>query len=114
MKRTTSILVIAAFAIGFFGAAALTLYLPERKIRAHSPTEEFTAFLDYRVPKLMGLYGIPGVNIALVRDGQIVYTAAYSEANKKSGQKMKADMPMRVQSISKSVTAWAVLKLAEE
>ena len=32
MKRTTSILVIAAFAIGFFGAAALTLYLPERKI----------------------------------------------------------------------------------
>jgi CubicO group peptidase (beta-lactamase class C family) len=114
MKRTTSILVIAAFAIGFFGAAALTLYLPERKIRAHSPTEEFTAFLDYRVPKLMGLYGIPGVNIALVRDGQIVYTAAYGEANQKSGQKMTADMPMRVQSISKSVTAWAVLKLAEE
>lgn len=62
----------------------------------------------------MGLYGIPGVNIALVRDGQIVYTAAYGEANQKSGQKMTADMPMRVQSISKSVTARAVLKLAEE
>jgi CubicO group peptidase (beta-lactamase class C family) len=62
----------------------------------------------------MGLYGIPGASIALVRDGQIVYTAAHGEANQESGQKMTADMPMRVQSISKSVTAWAVLKLAEE
>jgi CubicO group peptidase (beta-lactamase class C family) len=114
MKRTMSTLIIAAFAIGFFGVAALALYLPDRKIRTHSPTEEFAAFLDLRVPKLMGLYGIPGVSIALVRDGLIVYTAAYGDANQKSGQKMAVDMPMRVQSISKSVTAWAVLKLAEE
>ncbi|HHU49930.1 MAG TPA: beta-lactamase family protein [Clostridiales bacterium] len=114
MKRVMSILIIAAFSIGFFGSAALTLYLSYREVRAHSRTEEFTAFLDVRVPKLMGLYGIPGVNIALVRDGQIVYTAAYGCANQNTGQKMTADMPMRVQSISKSVTAWAVLKLAEE
>ncbi|MGI6331750.1 MAG: serine hydrolase domain-containing protein [Zhaonellaceae bacterium] len=70
--------------------------------------------MDLRIPKLMGLYGIPGVNIALVRDGQIVYTAAYGDADQKSERKMTVDMPMRVQSISKSVTAWAVLKLAEE
>ncbi|MGI6684761.1 MAG: serine hydrolase domain-containing protein [Bacillota bacterium] len=114
MKRSIIILIIAAFVIGFFGAAALALYLPDRKIRTHSPSKEFAAFLDFRVPKLMGLYGIPGVSIALVRDGQIVYTAAYGDANQKFGQKMTVDMPMRVQSISKSVTAWAVLKLAEE
>ena len=114
MKRAISILIIAVFVIGFFGAAALALYLPDRKIRIHSPTEEFTAFLDYRVPKLMGLYGIPGVSLALVRDGRIVYTAAYGDANQESGRKMTVDMPMRVQSISKSVTAWAVLKLMEE
>jgi len=114
MKRAMSILIIAVFAIGFFAAAALALYLPDRKIRTHSPTGEFAAFLDLRIPKLMGLYGIPGVNIALVRDGQIVYTAAYGDADQKSERKMTVDMPMRVQSISKSVTAWAVLKLAEE
>jgi CubicO group peptidase (beta-lactamase class C family) len=114
MKRSIIILIIAAFVIGFFGAAALALYLPDRKIRTHSPSKEFAAFLDFRVPKLMGLYGIPGVSIALVRDGQIVYTAAYGDANQKFGQEMTVDMPMRVQSISKSVTAWAVLKLAEE
>ncbi|NLP45393.1 MAG: beta-lactamase family protein [Peptococcaceae bacterium] len=114
MKRARIILIIIVFVIGFFGVAALILYLPDRKIRTHSPTEEFVAFLDFRVPKLMELYGIPGVNIALVKDGLIVYTAAYGEANQKSGQKMTVDMPMRVQSISKSVTAWAVLKLAEE
>lgn len=114
MKRALSILIIAAFTIGFFAAAALALYLPDRKIKTHSSTEEFAAFLDLRVPKLMGLYEIPGVSIALVRDGQVAYTSAYGVADQKSGRKMTTDMPMRVQSISKSVTAWAVLKLAEE
>jgi CubicO group peptidase (beta-lactamase class C family) len=114
MKRALSILIIAAFAMGFFATAALALYLPGRRIKTHSQTEEFAAFLDLRIPKLMGLYGIPGVSIALVRDGRITYTAAYGDADQKSGRKMTVDMPMRVQSISKSVTAWAVLKLAEE
>ncbi len=114
MKRAMNILITAAFAIGLFGAAALTLYLPDREITPISPIDEFAAFMDKRVPILMRLYGIPGVNIALVRDGQIVYTAAYGDADKRAGRKMSVDMPMRVQSISKSVTAWAVLKLAEE
>lgn len=114
MKRAMSILIIAAFTIGFFAAASLVLYLPDRKITPHSPTDEFAAFMDIRVPKLMGLYGIPGVSIALVRDGRIVYKAAYGNADKKAGRKMTADMPMRVQSISKSVAAWAVLKLVDE
>lgn len=114
MKRILSMFIIAALAIGFFAAAAFALYWPEKKIRSDAPTEEFAAFLDLRVPKLMGLYRIPGVSIALVRDGRVVYTAAYGDADQKSGRKMTADLPMRVQSISKSVTAWAVLKLAEE
>jgi CubicO group peptidase (beta-lactamase class C family) len=114
MKRVVSIFIIIAFAIGFFAAAALVLYLPDRKIRPHSPTAEFAAFLNLRVPKLMELYEIPGVNMALVRDGQIVYTSAYGYSNQQSGRKMTVDMPMRVQSISKSVTAWAVLRLVGE
>lgn len=114
MKSTMNILIITVFAVSFFAAAAKILYLPDRRIKVNSPTEEFTDFLDLRVPNLMKLYGIPGANIALVRDGQIVYTAAYGCADKNSGREMAADMPMRVQSISKSVTAWAVLKLVEE
>lgn len=100
MKRTMGILIIAAFAIGFF-AAALTLYLPDIKIKTHAPTEDFEAFLDLRVPKLMEMYGVPGVSIALVRDGQIVCTAAYGDADQMSGRKMAVDLPMRVQSISR-------------
>lgn len=114
MKRTIRILVIAAFTFGFFGVAALTLYLPDRVVKPYFSTEEFASFLDRRVPKLMEIFGIPGANIAIVRDGLIVFTSAYGDANQASGQKMTVDMPMRVQSISKSVTAWAVLKLAEE
>jgi CubicO group peptidase (beta-lactamase class C family) len=114
MKRFIGILVIAVFAIGFFTAAVSVMYLPDRKITPNSSTEEFAAYLDLRIPELMGLYEIPGANIALVKDGRIAYTAAYGDADLKSERKMMEDMPMRVQSISKSVTAWAVLKLAEE
>ncbi|NNJ32852.1 serine hydrolase domain-containing protein [Lacrimispora defluvii] len=114
MKRTIHILILAAFTVGFFAVSALALVLPDRKIRPNSPAEEYTAFLDARIPKLMQRYGIPGVNIALVQNEQIVYTMAYGDADREAGRKMTIDMPMRVQSISKSVTALAVLKLAEE
>lgn len=71
-KRAMSRLIIAAFAIGFYAAAALTLYLPDRKIKPHSQSDAFAAFMAIRVPRLMGLYGIPGASIALVRDGRVV------------------------------------------
>lgn len=109
-----NILVIAVFVVGFFAASVIILFLPDRRINDHPSTQEFTAFLDTRIPKLMKLYRIPGVNIALVRDGKVAFTAAYGYADQKSGREMTVDMPMRVQSISKSVTAWAVLKLVEE
>ena len=112
MKRKMRILIITVFTLASLVAATLVIYLPARKIEIHSPTEDFTAYLDIRIPKLMRIYKIPGASIALVRDGQIVYTAAYGVANQKR-IKMTVDMPMRVQSISKSVTAWAVLKLAQ-
>lgn len=81
MKRFIGILVIAVFAIGFFTAAVSVMYLPDRKITPNSSTEEFAAYLDLRIPELMGLYEIPGANIALVKDGRIAYTAAYGDAD---------------------------------
>ena len=57
--------VIAAFVIGFFGAAALALYLPDRKIKTHSPSEEFAAFLDFRVQLIYMESGV----IFLVKTG---------------------------------------------
>jgi CubicO group peptidase (beta-lactamase class C family) len=62
----------------------------------------------------MKQYEIPGCSIALVKDGEIVWTEAYGYANVESGRALTVDTPMSVQSITKSVTAWGVMRLAEK
>lgn len=76
--------------------------------------ESFTAHLDKRVPVLMKAYDIPGVNIALVKGGETVWLKAYGYAELETGRKMTTDTHFRVQSISKPVTAWGVMKLVEQ
>lgn len=51
-------MVILITAVLFFAVSALVLVLADRRISRDSPTEEFTAFLDSRIPKLMRRYAI--------------------------------------------------------
>ena len=74
----------------------------------------YTTHLDEKIPGLMKKYGIPGVCAALVRDGEPVWSRAYGYADVESDRMMTADTRCRVESISKSVTAWGVMKLADE
>jgi CubicO group peptidase (beta-lactamase class C family) len=84
------------------------------QVRRGSALETFTGYLDRRIPSLMNKYEIPGANIAIVTDGVCRWTKAYGYAELETGRKMTTDTPLRVQSISKPVTAWGVLKLVEQ
>lgn len=83
-------------------------------IQPSAPLDKFIERLDERIPELMKLYRIPGSSIALVKGGQITWMNAYGYADLESGRKLTTDTPMRVQSISKSVTAWGVMRLVEQ
>ncbi len=74
----------------------------------------YTTHLDEKIPGLMEKYGIPGVCAALVRDGEPVWSRAYGYADVEAGRLMTTDTRCRVESISKSVTAWGVMKLVDE
>ena len=74
----------------------------------------YTTHLDEKIPGLMKKYGIPGVCAALIRDGEPVWSRAYGYADAAAGRLMNTDTRCRVESISKSVTAWGVMKLADE
>ena len=82
-------------------------------VETGAPVEEFTTHLNGRIPKLMKRYDIPGVTIALVKGGKTVWTEAYGYADIATGRKMTVDTPCRGESISKSITAWGVMKLVE-
>ncbi len=85
-----------------------------RNLRAHAPLDEFKAHMDERIPALMKLYGIPGCNIALVKDYEVVWTEGYGYADVSNRRALTVDTPMSVQSITKSVTAWGVMRLWEK
>jgi CubicO group peptidase (beta-lactamase class C family) len=80
----------------------------------NSPLEDFTAYLETRLPQLMQRYDVPGVSIALIVDGETAWSNAYGYADLESQRPMTVDTICRVESISKSVTAWGVIHLVEQ
>ncbi len=76
--------------------------------------DTFIEYLDGRIPRLMNQYGVPGASVALVREGTLVWSAAYGYADLEHERKMTVDAVCRAESISKSVTAWGVMRLVEQ
>jgi CubicO group peptidase (beta-lactamase class C family) len=86
----------------------------KRDIHADASLDNFKVYMNRRIPALMKKYRIPGCNIALVKDCEVVWTEAYGYADAESGRKLTINTPMSVQSITKSVTAWGVMRLVEK
>jgi len=86
----------------------------KRTMLSGLPLDEFKAHLNKRISTLMEQYEIPGCSIALVMDDEIVWTEAFGYADVESGRLLTVDTPMSVQSITKSVTAWGIMQLAEK
>jgi CubicO group peptidase (beta-lactamase class C family) len=87
---------------------------PAIPLSAQDTVDEFTANLDEHVPGWMTRYDVPGVTVALIRQGDIIWSNAYGYADIEQGTRMTVDTVCRVESISKSVTARGVMKLVEE
>ena len=78
------------------------------------PVEIFSAYLDQRIPYLLDRFQVPGLSMALIQEGELVWSGAYGYADLARGQEMTVDAVCRAESISKSVTAWGVMKLVED
>jgi CubicO group peptidase (beta-lactamase class C family) len=56
---------------------------------------------------------VPGVSVAIAKDGQLVYARAFGFADESAGEIMTTDHRLRIASISKPITATAIVQLAE-
>ncbi len=93
----------------------LTIYLITIVIcplSANANTVITKANIDEFVTKYMERNGLPGVSIAIVKDGQLVYEKGYGHDSE--GKPLTEKSLMRIGSVSKSFTAFAVLQLVEE
>ena len=57
---------------------------------------------------------VPGIQFALVEDGEVLMTGAVGLADRETGRPMTTETPINVASISKPVTAWGFMALIEE
>ena len=69
--------------------------------------------LSDTVQARMASDGVPGVVVTVLENGAPVWTRAFGYADPATGREMTVDALFRVESISKPVTAWGAMRLAE-
>jgi CubicO group peptidase (beta-lactamase class C family) len=65
------------------------------------------------IPELLVRYQVPGLAIAVVRDGELAFADGYGLANVKTSQPVTSDTLFNAGSISKVVSAWGVMRLVD-
>ncbi len=80
---------------------------------AQDDMSEITGQIDALVPPLMEANEIPGVAVALIHDGAVVWAQGYGVADRENGTAVTADTPFSVASISKALTAWEIMRMVE-
>ena len=106
--------VVLAIALSSFLVLSASRLQPIRSLESGTSLNTFTEHLDKRISKLMEIYKIPGVSMALVQNREIVWKQAFGYADIEKDIRMMTDTVCRVQSISKPVTAWGVMKLVDQ
>ena len=69
---------------------------------------------DRLISELMEKWGVPGGAIAVVKDGRLVLAKGYGLADVENGELVQPDSLFRIASISKPITAVAILTLVED
>jgi CubicO group peptidase (beta-lactamase class C family) len=69
--------------------------------------------VDAQVASLMNRFLIPGVGLALIKDGKVVYTKGYGASNVEKKQEVTETSTFAIGSITKTFTALAIMQLVE-
>ena len=70
--------------------------------------------LDAWMKSFLAEHGIPGASLAVMRDGKLIYARGFGFADREAKTPVQPDSLFRIASVSKPITAVAILKLAEE
>src|SRR5579863_3808731 len=70
--------------------------------------------LEKDAPELMKKFGVPGLEMALIRRGKTTWLHAFGVKDAKTGQLVTNDTTFEAASLSKPVFAYGVLKLVEQ
>ena len=86
---------------------------PTTPLQTKSGLDRITARLEDDVPVLMKAADVPGLSIALIRNGNVAWVRAFGVKDSKSKAPVTEDTVFEAASLSKPVFAYAVLKLVD-
>ncbi len=70
--------------------------------------------MNSEIYSLIQKYGLPGGVLAMMRDGRLVMAKGYGWANREEHRRARPETLFRIASVSKTITAVAVLKLMQD
>ena len=115
-RRTTlsGIVLTAVLGLCPMGNEGRASSTPELNITRTGRAIPGMASYDRIVAQLMADHDVPGAAIAVLRHGRLVYARGFGMADRENGVPVQPDSLFRIASLSKPITAAAVLKLVEE
>jgi CubicO group peptidase (beta-lactamase class C family) len=74
---------------------------------------QLVAGLDQAIPDLMEEAGIPGLSIAVIHDGELLWSGAYGVKNTRTGEPVDENTIFEAASLTKPFFAYLVMKMVE-
>ena len=106
-RRPWKLLIVTAF-------AALTAFAETSAIPISGPALPGLEPVDATMTSLMAKYATPGAQLAVTYRGRLVLAHGYGLADRATGATVQADSRFRIASLSKLITAAAILTLIEQ
>jgi CubicO group peptidase (beta-lactamase class C family) len=83
-------------------------------LQTNAKLSQITSRLERDIPGLMKEADVPGLSMAIVRDGEVAWVHAFGVKNSETKEAVTDDTIFEAASLSKPVFAYAVLKLVDE
>src|SRR5258707_598961 len=83
-------------------------------IPAHAQATRDFAAIDSLVTRLMDMYNVPGVALALVQNDQVIYSNGYGYRNVEDQQPVTPDTVFAIGPVTKSFTALDLAQLVDQ
>jgi CubicO group peptidase (beta-lactamase class C family) len=103
--------------IALIGVTAMVSTSTQRHALSVPPRPGATAFAEHlnrTVPKFLDRAGVPGASVALIRNGEVSLVTSYGLADRERNVPATPSTMFNVGSISKTLTAWGVMRLVEQ
>jgi CubicO group peptidase (beta-lactamase class C family) len=100
--------------IVLFALLTLTSLLSNARQPSMAPTNEAIRRLETDIPVLLEKSDVPGMSIALIRDGRLVWSKGFGVSNVVTKKPVTTNTIFEAASLSKPVFAYAVLRLVDE